>query len=153
VARVVRRRRIAAAPAEVWRVVSDPHHMPRWWPGTKRVENVSGEREGLSWTQVLGTRGGRGVRADYRCLRFDDDERFAFEQQLDGTPFAKHLRAMTMELELAPAEGGSEVSLSRDMRLRGLSRLGSPLMSRGAGRILNDALAGLDSVVTGADEG
>src|ERR687894_335749 len=35
---------VAAPPQEVWEVVSDPHHLPRWWPGVQRVEEVPFER-------------------------------------------------------------------------------------------------------------
>ncbi|MFN2612700.1 MAG: SRPBCC family protein [Solirubrobacterales bacterium] len=146
---MVRRRRLDASPAGIWRVVSDPHHLPRWWPETKRVENVSGEGEELTWTQVLGTRGGRGVRADYRCVGYADGERFDFEQTVTGTPFEKHLRGLEIEVALTPGENGTtEVSLARDMRLRGISRLGSPLMRRGSGRILEEALEGLANVTS-----
>lgn len=152
-ARIARSRQIAAAPAEVWRAAADPHHLPRWWPETKRVENVSGEGEGLSWTQVLGTRGGRSVRADYRCVEYAEGERFHFEQTIDGTPFEKHLRGLEVEIALSPGEGGgTEVEVARDMRLRGMSRLGSPLMRRGSGRILEQALDGLESVTGGSPE-
>ncbi len=53
-------------------VVTDPYHLPRWWPNTQRVENVSeGDPADRSWTQVLVTRDGRGVRADYHWRRGD----------------------------------------------------------------------------------
>jgi len=38
--RVTRKRTIAAPVAEVWRLVSDPYNLPRWWPRVGRVENV-----------------------------------------------------------------------------------------------------------------
>jgi uncharacterized protein YndB with AHSA1/START domain len=148
VAKTVRRRKIAVAPAEAWRVISDPHHLPRWWPETQRVENVSGSGKGMSWTQVLGTRKGRGVRADYTCTDFRHREAFSFSQALAGTPFEKHLRSQEVTISLAPADDGTEVSIQRDLRLRGLSRLGSVMMTRGGGRILERALEGLDDSLT-----
>ena len=45
-ARVVRRRRIAAPASALWAVITDPYHLPRWWPNTQRVENVSDDRGG-----------------------------------------------------------------------------------------------------------
>ena len=46
------RTRVLAAPVgEVWKVIEDPHQMPRWWPGVERMEGVEGER----FTQVLKT--------------------------------------------------------------------------------------------------
>jgi len=38
--RVSRTRVIQAPRADVWNVVCDPHHLPRWWPRALRVEDV-----------------------------------------------------------------------------------------------------------------
>ncbi len=152
-AKIARRRSVAAPVSDVWRVVSDPEHLPRWWPRTTRVENVAGRGEGSSWTQVLETRGGRGVRADYRCTASEPESRFAFEQELAGSPFERVLRSSEIEIALAPAEAGTEVALIQRQRLRGLSRFGSPMMRRGSGKILSDALDGLEQALGGVEEG
>jgi uncharacterized protein YndB with AHSA1/START domain len=145
VPRVSRRRTIAAAPDEVWALVSDPYSLPRWWPRTKRVENV----ETGEWTKVLETAEGRGVRADYRRLDSAAGERYAWEQRLAGTPFARHLSRSRVEIELAPGEdGGTEVLLRSDQAMRGLSRLGSAMMRGGQGRILDEALDGIERALT-----
>jgi len=150
VARVVRRRHIAAPASALWAVITDPYHMPRWWPNTQRVENVSqGEPAERSWTQVLETRDGRGVRADYHCVDSTDGERYVFEQTLEGTPFERFVKRARTEIELKPENGETEVKMSLDRRLRGLSRLGSPMMRRAIGRQLNEALAGLETAATG----
>ena len=100
-ARVVRRRRIAAPASALWDVITDPYHLPRWWPNTQRVENVSeGAPDQRSWTQVLGTRGGRGVRADFRCIDSSAGERYVFEQTVEGTPFERFVRIARTEIEL-----------------------------------------------------
>lgn len=57
-------RTLRASPDEVWAVVGDPHHMPRWWPRVLRVECVEDD----GFTQVLTTDKGRPVRADFRVL-------------------------------------------------------------------------------------
>ena len=76
--RVVRRRRLPATAQEIWSVISDPYHLPRWWPRTQRVENVTGgDGTGRRWTQVLETRDGRGVRADYQCTSAASGERYS----------------------------------------------------------------------------
>jgi uncharacterized protein YndB with AHSA1/START domain len=147
VPRVSRRRAIAAPPSEVWDLISDPYSLPRWWPKTGRVENVdrkSGDRRS-QWTKVLETAEGRGVRADYRCVSAAEGKRYVWEQMLDGTPFQRHLRSARVEIELR-AEGpdATEVSLSSNQALRGLSRLGSPMMRSGQGRILDEALDGIE---------
>ena len=149
--RVVRRRRVRATAHEIWSVISDPYHLPRWWPRTSRVENVSGgEPKGRRWTQVLETRDGRGVRADYRCTSAASGERYIYEQQLEGTPFEGVLRSSTTEVRLKPRDGETEVTLASEQRLRGLSRFGSPMLRRATGRTLAEALAGLDRAVAGA---
>ncbi|HKH42289.1 MAG TPA: SRPBCC family protein [Solirubrobacterales bacterium] len=151
-ARVVRRRRIAAPASALWAVITDPYHLPRWWPNTHRVENVS-ESESVerSWTQVLETRGGRGVRADFRCIEWSDGERYVFEQTVEGTPFERFLRRARTEIDLDPRNGDTEVIMALDRQLRGLSRLGSLMMRRAIGRTLNQALDGLETVATGAE--
>ena len=148
----MRRRRIAAPASVLWAVITDPYHLPRWWPNTQRVENVSeGATAERSWTQVLGTRGGRGVRADFRCVEQSDGERYVFEQAVEGTPFERFVRRARTEIELDPRNGDTEVTMALDRRLRGLSRLGSPMMRRAIGRTLNEALDGLETVATGAE--
>lgn len=148
----MRRRKLDAAPSDVWPVVSDPYHLPRWWPRTQRVENVtSGEPKGRKWTQVLETRDGRGIRADYRCISSASPERYVFEQLIEGTPFQRILRSARTEIRLAPEGEGTEVMLASEQKLRGLSRMGGFMMRRATGRNLNEALKGLESVVTGGE--
>ena len=152
--RVTRRRHVSADPGEVWALVSDPYSMPRWWPRTSRVESVDVKPGGrrTQWTQVLETAEGRGVRADYRCVSSAERERYAWEQELEGTPFAKHLHSSKVEVRLRAEDGGTEVALSSEQTLRGLSRLGSPMMRGGQGRILEQALDGLEQALGSGDE-
>ena len=98
---------------------------------------------------MLETAEGRGVRADYRCLSSAEGERYVWEQQLAGTPFGRHLRRSRVEIELRPDSGGTEVRLSSDQAMRGLSRLGSPMMRGGQGRILDEALDGIERALGG----
>ena len=144
--KVTRRRTIAASPDDVWGLVSDPYNLPRWWPRTTRVENVERTKAGKrsQWTKVLETAEGRGVRADFRCTSSAEAERYIWEQQLEDTPFERHLRSSGVEIGLRPADEGTEVSLTSSQTLRGLSRLGSPMMRRGQGEILNEALDGIE---------
>lgn len=142
--RVSRRRAVAAARGDVWSLVSDPYNLSRWWPRAQRVEAVEGEGEGAQWTLVLGTAEGRGVRADFLCTAAVDGERFAWEQQIPGTPFERHLRRAGLEIGLAPGAEGAEVTLSAIQSMRGVSRLGGPLMRRGQGAVLDEALDGIE---------
>jgi uncharacterized protein YndB with AHSA1/START domain len=151
--RVTRTRTIAAQRDRVWELVTDPHHLPRWWPRTVRVEDVrrvgSGKRS--RWTTVLGTERGRGVRADYRCTNAAAGERYVWEQEVEGTPFERILRTASLSIELADgAKGGTRVRLSSEERLRGLSRLGSPMMRMATRRRLEEALDGIERAVGAA---
>jgi uncharacterized protein YndB with AHSA1/START domain len=152
--RVTRSRTVPASRDQIWDLVSDPYNLPRWWPRTKRVENVDRKSAGRrsEWTKVLETAEGRGVRADYRCLSSADGERYVWEQQLAGTPFGRHLRRSRVEIELRPAAAGTEVRLSSDQVMRGLSRLGSPMMRGAQGRILEEALNGIERALGGESE-
>jgi uncharacterized protein YndB with AHSA1/START domain len=149
-AKVSRRRTIAVPVEEVWRLVSDPHNLPRWWPRTARVENVD-RRDGgrrSQWTQVLETAEGRGVRADYRCVSAATNERYVWEQQLEGTPFAKHLKHSEVAVRMRPSGTGTEVELSSTQTTRGLSRLGSPMLRKGQAGTLDAALDGLEAALS-----
>jgi uncharacterized protein YndB with AHSA1/START domain len=149
-ARVTRRRTVSASVPEVWKLISDPYGLPRWWPRTSRVENVEQKSAGRrsQWTKVLETSEGRGVRADYRCLSSAENERYVWEQQLEGTPFARHLRSSRIEIALRADGDGTQVDLSSVQVLKGLSRLGSPMMRRGQGEILDEALDGIEQALT-----
>ncbi len=153
-AKVSRRRVIGAPPGGVWSLISDPYNLPRWWPRTARVENVERTRAGKRsrWTKVLQTSGGRGVRADFRCVGSTEESRFAWEQEIAGTPFEKHLKSSELEISLEPRGDGTEVRITSRQALRGLSRLGSPMMTRGQGTILAEALDGIESALAPAEE-
>ena len=141
------------APVEaVWSVVSDPYHLPRWWPRVTRVEDVQGRGGRARWTAVLGTEAGRGVRADYRCVSAAENQRYLWEQEVVDTPFERILRAARTEVLLRPVDAGTEVTLRIRQALRGLSRLGGPLMRRATARTLTEALSGLERALVSDDE-
>jgi uncharacterized protein YndB with AHSA1/START domain len=149
--RISRRRRIDASPGAVWELISDPYNLPRWWPRTIRVENVERTAAGKrsQWTKVLETSEGRGVRADYRCLSSAQGERYVWEQQLGDTPFERILRSSVLEIGLAPADSQTDVRLTSRQTLRGMSRLGSPMMRRATARTLDEALSGIERALVG----
>jgi hypothetical protein len=114
-----------------------------------RVESVEGEGGDTQWTKVLGTAEGRGVRADFRCRDYADGERFGWEQMIEGTPFERHLRRYEIGISLSDVAAGTEVTIEAAQTLRGLSRLGSPMMRRGQGSLLDEALDGLGRALGG----
>ena len=137
---------IAAAPQDVWAVISDPHHLSRWWPRVSRVEAVSP----TAFTEVLLTAKGRPVRADFTIVVADAPRLARWRQELEGTPFARFLTEAETELRLESADGGAatEVTLAVHERPYGFTtRLGALLMRRAARRRLQDALDGLARIV------
>jgi uncharacterized protein YndB with AHSA1/START domain len=147
---VTRSRTIAAPSEHVWKLISDPHHLPRWWPRAVRVEDVRGVGggRGSRWTTVLGTRRGRGVRADYRCTSSKAGQRYVWSQEIEGTPFEKILRSSQLEIRLQRRGGSTAVVLASSERLRGLSRLGSLMIRRATRRRLDEALDGIERALT-----
>jgi uncharacterized protein YndB with AHSA1/START domain len=148
--RVSRTRVITADPERVWDLVSDPHSLPRWWPRTLRVEDVRDTGGQGQWTTVLATERGSGVRADFRCTGSEHGERYTWEQEVAGTPFERVLRSSRLEIGLRPQAGCTEVTLTADEALRGLSRLGASMMRGAARRRLDEALGGIDRALVGA---
>ena len=147
-----RSRTIRAPQKAVWRVISDPYHLPRWWPKVGRVEGVQERRRGTGtlWTKVLMTSAGRSVRADYRCLYSREPSEFAWEQEVEGSPFAKVFKSAVTRIALRETDGGTLVSLEAEQRLRGLSRFGGFMVKRATAAQLEQALDGLENAV--ADE-
>jgi uncharacterized protein YndB with AHSA1/START domain len=152
--RARRSRVIPAGRSAVWRVISDPYHLARWWPKVMRVEGVQERRRGAGtvWTKVLETRSGRGVRADFRCLYSKELTSYAWEQEVENSPFEKVFRSSVTTITLAEAQQGTSVTLEVDQRLRGLSRLGGFMVARATRGQLDEALDGLEEALAGGVE-
>jgi uncharacterized protein YndB with AHSA1/START domain len=160
-----RRSRTIAAPVDViWEIVHDPHHLPRWWPRVSRVEDVEGD----AFTEVMITRKGKTVRADFNLLPSEMGERaLTWAQRVEGTPFARLLRSAETEVRLAPlagypsetdAEGraggsggggasSTEVTIELRQTLTGIfPRLGGVMVKRAAATTIEEALDGLERI-------
>jgi uncharacterized protein YndB with AHSA1/START domain len=138
-----RTRTLATDQQRVWEVIEDPYQMPRWWPKVKRMEAVEEER----WTQVLMTRKGRPVRADFHLLESEPPRRRRWEQEVTGTPFERVLNESVVEIVLEPADHGTRVTIAQRQKLRGYSRTGGFLLRRATKAILDEALDGLERIV------
>jgi uncharacterized protein YndB with AHSA1/START domain len=137
-----RSRTIGAAPERVWQTVGDPHHLPRWWPRVERVEGVRRDR----FTEVLGTKSGRSVRADFRVVESRAPTRRVWEQELEGSPFERVFAASRTEVALEPDAAGTRVTVAVRLRLRGAGRLGGWFVRRATGRVLDEALVALETL-------
>ena len=140
---VRRSRTLRATPDEIWAIVGDAYHLPRWWPRVSRVENVEAE----AFTQVLTTAKGVPVRADFRVVESAAPSVRRWEQQLVNTPFERILTASAVELRLEPAgEAATRVAITLAQRLRGLGLLGGFMGRNAARRQLDGALDGLEAL-------
>jgi len=146
-----------AAPLEqVWELIGDPHHLPRWWPRVERVEDV---RDG-AFTEVMRTAKGKVVRADFELAHVDSAAHsLCWEQRLAGTPFERLLSSAETEIKLAAGAGagvgvgagdgvGTHVTIELRQVLNGfLTRLGSIMVRRAALATVDEALANLERIV------
>jgi uncharacterized protein YndB with AHSA1/START domain len=140
---VVRNRTIAAPQQAVWDLVSDPYHLPRWWPNIARVEDVSDD----AWTTVATSSRGRAVRFDFTRVYCEEPNRVVWRQELAQTPFERFLRESVTGVVLEAEADGTRVELRLVRRLRGLARFGGVQMRRAARKQLDEALAQLEAAL------
>ena len=148
--RVTRSRTVPAAPERVWEVIADPYDMPRWWPLVTRMEGVDADQ----FTQVLRTRKGRLVRADFRVVASEPPGRpgdlagrRVWAQEVAGTPFERVLGEAITEVVLEPVEdGATRVTIALTQQLRGYSRTGGFLLRRATRSKLSEALEALEAL-------
>jgi uncharacterized protein YndB with AHSA1/START domain len=134
---------LPAAPADVWRVVSDPTRLPQWWPGVSRVEEASPE----AWTKVLTSSKGKTVRADYTRLEADEARRLLWRHEVEGSPFERILARSTTEIVLEPENGRTRVEIAVSQQPRGWARLSPFQLRAAAARQVEGALEGLERVL------
>jgi uncharacterized protein YndB with AHSA1/START domain len=134
---------IAVAPQRLWELIADPHHMPRWWPGVARMEGVEEDR----FTQVMMTKKGRPVRLDFLLVESDPPWRRAWQQEVEGTPFARVLEQAITEVLLEPEAEGTKVTIAQYQKLRGYSKTGGLLLRRATRAKLDEALDGLERLL------
>ena len=143
-----RRSRTIAAPAqELWEVIRDPHHLPRWWPRVVRVESVEGDE----FTEVLKTAKGKLVRADFQLVEADEHaRRVRWTQRVGGTPFERLLKSAETEVWLKDTAAGApatDVTIELRQVLNGVfPRIGSYMVRRAARRTIDEALDGLERI-------
>ncbi len=151
-----RTRTIDAPLQELWEVVRDPHHLPRWWPRVNRVEGVEGD----AFTEVMTTAQGRVVRADFNVVLADRAAgTLRWAQSVQGTPFARVLSSAETEVRLASAGGdygappltrkspATEVTIELRQVLTGFfPRFGGFLVRRAAADTIDQALDGLERI-------
>jgi carbon monoxide dehydrogenase subunit G len=142
VATARRSRTVNASPDDLWELIGDPHHLPRWWPRVIRVEDV----EGGAFTEVFTTSKGKYVRADFDLVYSDEREHtMRWAQRLEGTPFGQFLRSAETEVRLTPSEAAAtEVTIElRQLPVGFFARFGGFMIRRAATHTIDEALDGL----------
>jgi uncharacterized protein YndB with AHSA1/START domain len=139
-----RSRTISATTDELWELISDPHHLPRWWPRVARVEDVA---DG-AFTEVMKTRKGKTVRADFDVVAADESAHLlTWAQRVQGTPFARVLSAAETDVRLSAAGAQTEVTIELRQTLAGFfPRFGSHMVRRAAAATIDEALDGLERI-------
>jgi uncharacterized protein YndB with AHSA1/START domain len=151
-------RTIAAPALELWETISDPHHLPRWWPRVSRVEDVTEH----AFTEVLSTKSGKFVRADFEIVDVVGPQRIVWSQQVQNSPFARVLKSSETEIALSAVDRdhgpATEVTIELRQELHGFmpgggrrfmasAKLGGPLVRRAANATVEEALEGLERIV------
>jgi uncharacterized protein YndB with AHSA1/START domain len=167
-------RTIAAPVEELWELIGDPHHLPRWWPRVNRVEDVTptGTGEQGAFTEVMKTAKGKTVRADFQLVAAKRGDRaLRWSQRIAGTPFARVLKTAETEVSLRPAPASSpplvdapadgrgdsgagngtteltEVTIELHQTLSGFfPRFGGHMVRRAAHATIEEALDGLQRI-------
>jgi uncharacterized protein YndB with AHSA1/START domain len=141
---VKRKRTVTAAPDAVWDLVSDPYHLPRWWPQVQRVEEVTGD----AWTKVLRTPKGKTVRADYTRVEWRPPTLIVWRQEVEESPFEAILDEAVTRITLSPAgDEATEVELTAEQELHGRYRFGGFMLRRATRRQLDQALDAIEDAV------
>ena len=141
---VKRERTVAAAPDAVWELVSDPYHLPRWWPQVQRVEEVTND----GWTKVLRTPRGKTVRADYTRVTARSEREFVWRQEVEESPFEAILHEAVTSISLEPVgDHETRVKLRSEQELHGRYRFGGFMLRRATRRQLAEALDGIERAV------
>ncbi|MDQ2854465.1 MAG: SRPBCC family protein [Chloroflexota bacterium] len=102
--------RIEASPAEVYAFLSEPANLPRWQAGIVSAERTSPSPtvNGSTARVVLELMGQR-VAADIKVREADAHRRLVLATSVSGI-------AIVATIELAAQDGGTEVTLSSEVR-------------------------------------
>ncbi|WP_330184506.1 SRPBCC family protein [Nocardia sp. NBC_01503] len=96
---------IAAAPEQVWSVISDLKRMPEFSPNTVRMQPLGKTKTG-TWTVNLNRDGAKFYPTTSRVVRFEPNRAIAFRMNENFT-----IWSFTLE----PTEGGTRLIQRRDI--------------------------------------
>ena len=124
--------------------LSDLAHFADWDPGVKRSVQTrgTGPARGAAFAVTVGGVG-RDLVLPYEIVGFDPFERVEVRAETAA------LRSVDVMTFAATAAGGCLVTYDADLTLRGLLRVGSPVLGLVFGRIGDRAAGGLRRVLQG----
>lgn len=142
-ARYVTRVRTPRSPEEAFAYLADLRRFADWDPGVRRVTQVAGEGAGPGAEFDVTVAGvGRDLTLRYRTVEYGPPSNLLVVAR--SALFVSEDR-ITVE----PDGNGSVVTYDADLRLRGVLRLGDPMLRLAFGRIGDRAAAGLRRALDG----
>ena len=108
--RVQRTAQIAATPAEVYAFLAEPANLPRWQAGMVSAERTSPPPTVVGSTaRVVLELMGQQVTAEITVREAEPERRLALAASMSGM-------GVVATLDLAPSEGGTEITLASEVR-------------------------------------
>lgn len=134
------------APARAFEYMADLENFDEWDPGTKRATRVVGDAPGLGTAYDLVVPiAGRDTTLRYETIEFEAPRRLTARAD---TGMLQSLDVITVE---PAADGGSIVTYDATLTLKGIAKLGTPLLALAFGRIGDAAAKGLRTALEGTE--
>lgn len=121
---VIRERRVAAPPEQLWPLVSDPARLPEWFTFALGGEVVEGEGIGRR-QRMHGEWGSKRSEIDQEVVEFDPPRRIAWvhlAERLDGKPAPRFAATTRFTVDLTPDGDGARVRLHSAQEPASLAR-------------------------------
>ena len=123
---VIRERRVAAPPEQLWPLVSNPERLSEWFTFALAGEVLEGEGVGRR-QRMHGEWGRKRSEIDQEVVEFDPPRRLAWvhvAERLDGKPAPRFAASTRFTIDLVPDGDGTSVRLHSAQKpagpLRGL---------------------------------
>jgi len=134
------------APQRAFEYMSNLENFDEWDPGTQSAVRVVGSAPGLGTAYDLVVRtAGREMTLRYETIEFDAPRRLTAQAD---TGTLRSLDIITVE---AASDGGSVVTYDANISLKGLAKLGTPLLALAFRRIGDQAAVGLRQALEGTE--
>ncbi len=124
---------------EAFDYMADLRNFAAWDPGVRSATVLDGAEPGLNTAYEVTASGAKLV---YRTIEYDRPERMVAEA------VTSRLRSYDI-IEVAERDGGSAITYDATLELKGLFKLGEPIMKVVFNRIGDAAAGGLESALKG----